>query len=159
MKYLYTAALLAVTAINFAQTHEFIKHNGEKLEVNYIKTEEKLVHYSIPNSAEEKTISMLALAQIQDNNKSNSKIVTDKVHIESASDYRKVQSVRLQETSGLQKIGNVSSFLGQAKGETNQAFTDNALKRLQQLAAKKGAPFMVITSNKPQNLKADLYSY
>ncbi len=159
MKYLYTAALLAVTAINFAQTHEFIKHNGEKLEVNYIKTEEKLVHYSIPNSAEEKTISMLALAQIKDNNKSNSKVITDKVHIESASDYRKVQSVRPQETSGLKKIGNVSSFLGQAKGETTQAFTDNALKRLQQLAAKKGAPFMVITSNTPQNLKADLYTY
>ena len=159
MKYLYTAALLAVTAINFAQTHEFIKHNGEKLEVNYIKTEEKLVHYSIPKSTEEKIISTLALAQIQDNNKSNSKIITDKVLIESASDYRKVQSVRLQETSGLQKIGSVSSFLGQTKGETYQAFTDNALKRLQQLAAKKGAPFLVITSNTPQNLKADLYSY
>lgn len=159
MKYLITLALLICATANFAQTHKFEQHNGQKIEVNYIKTEDNLLYFSLPNSTEEKTISKFAIAQIHENNKKNSIEVSEKVILQDAADYHKVVALSSKQAAGLQKAGSVSSFLGKTKGDTNQAFKDQSIKRLQQLAAKKGAPFMVITSNSPQNLKADLYTY
>ncbi len=159
MKSLFQLILIGCTSISFAQTRDLVQHNGSKIEVNYIKTANDIVYYSSANSSEEKAISKFAVAQIQENDKSSSKTISEKVNITGAADFEKVRVISTQQTIGLKNMGTISSFLGKTKGDTDQAFKDQALKRLQQLAAEKNAPFIVITSNKSQNLKAELYGY
>ena len=63
------------------------------------------------------------------------------------------------ETIGLQKSNVLTGFLGKIKGETRWSMPEMGEKRLKQNAAKKGYPFIVITSNKTDNLKAIGYTY
>ena len=50
MKHILKALTLLFTASLIAQSHEIIKHNGEKLEINYIKAEHNLIYYSLPSN-------------------------------------------------------------------------------------------------------------
>ena len=68
MKKILVVLLLTVSATFFGQTNTIIKHNGEKTEINFIKIEDNLIHYSLPGSFEENKISKHAIAQL--NNKS-----------------------------------------------------------------------------------------
>lgn len=159
MKNLLTVAAMALTAQLFAQTHEIVKHNGEKLEVNFIKTDGNLVYYSLPASAEEKKISLYAVAQLNEKSKNNSHIISRKININNESDYKKVIVLKESETIGLKKSNDLTGFLGKIKGETRWSMAEMGEKRLKQNAAKKGNQFIVITSNKMDNLKAIAYTY
>lgn len=159
MKNLLTALAIALTAQLFAQTHEIVKHNGEKLEVNFIKTEGNLVYYSLPTSAEEKKISRFAVAQLNEKSKNNSLIMSKKINLNDESDYNKVIVLKESETIGLKKSSDLTGFLGKIKGETRWSMAEMGEKRLKQNAAKKGDQFIVITSNKTDNLKAIAYTY
>ena len=159
MKKLFTICILLVTASLLAQTHQIIKHDGEKMEVNYIKTENNLVHYTLPQSAEEKTISQFAVAQLNEKVKSDLKIISEKIHLSGKSDFKKVVVLKKHQTIGLKESGMITSFYGGTKGESPQSFTDNGEKRLKQNAARMGFPFIVILSNKPNDLKAAIYTY
>ena len=159
MKNLITAIALIVTAQLFAQTHEIIKHNGDKLEVNFIKTEGNLVYYSLPASAEEQKISLYAVAKINEKIKNNSWIMSKKIDLRDKSDYRKVIVLKASETIGLKKSNDLTGFLGKIKGETRWSMAEMGERRLKQNAAKKGNQFIVITSNKTDNLKAIAYTY
>ena len=46
MRTFITLLFLAISAPFFAQSHTLVKHNGEKLNVNYIKTENNLVYFN-----------------------------------------------------------------------------------------------------------------
>lgn len=159
MKNLLTAIAVLLTAQIFAQTHEILKHNGEKLEVNFIKTEGNLVYYSLPNSVEEHKISRYAVAQLNEKSKNNSRIISKKIDITSNSDYKKIIVLKESETIGLRKSTDLTGFLGKIKGETRWSMTEMGEKRLKQNAAKKGNQFIVITSNKTDNLRAMSYTY
>lgn len=159
MKNLLTAIAVLLTAQIFAQTHEILKHNGEKLEVNFIKTEANLVYYSLPNSVEEHKISRYAVAQLNEKSKNNSRIISKKIDITSNSDYKKIIVLKESETIGLKKSTDLTGFLGKIKGETRWSLAEMGEKRLKQNAAKKGNQFIVITSNKTDNLKAMSYTY
>jgi hypothetical protein len=54
MKTTLIAITILFTAQLFAQTHEIIKHNGEKSEVNFIKVKNNFIYYYLPSSMEEK---------------------------------------------------------------------------------------------------------
>lgn len=159
MKNLLTAIAVIVTAQLFAQTHEIVKHNGEKLEVNFIKTEGNLVYYSLPGSAEEQKISRYAVAEINEKTKNNSRIMSKKIDLIDKSDYKKVIVLKESETIGLKKSIDLTGYLGKTKGETRWSMAEMGEKRLKQNAAKKGNQFIVITSNKTDNLKAIAYTY
>ena len=159
MKNLLTAIAVVFSAQLFAQTHEIIKHNGEKLEVNFIKTEGNLVYYSLPASAEEQKISRYAVAKINEKTKNNSRIMSKKIDLIDKSDYNKVIVLKESETIGLKKSIDLTGFLGKIKGETRWSMAEMGEKRLKQNAAKKGNQFIVITSNKTDNLKAIAYTY
>ena len=159
MKNLLTAIAVLLSAQLFAQTHEIVKHNGEKLEVNFIKTEGNLVYFSLPNSAEEKKISRYAVAQLNEKSKNNSQIISKKIDLIDKSDYNKVIVLKESETIGLKKSTDLTGFLGKIKGETRWSMAEMGEKRLKQNAAKKGNQFIVITSNKTDNLKAVAYTY
>lgn len=159
MKRLFTICILLATASLMAQTHQIIKHDGGKMDINFIKTENKLLYYSLPQSTEEKTISQFAVAQLNEKVKSDLKTVSEKIQLSGKSDFKKVVVLDNHQTAGLKESGMITSFYGGIKGESPQSFTDNGEKRLRQNAALKGFPFIVILSNKPNDLKAVLYTY
>lgn len=159
MKNLLTVIAVLLTAQLFAQTHEIIKHDGEKLNVNFIKVEDNLVCYSLPNSMEELKISRYAINQLNEKAKNNSKIISEKIILTKKSDYKKVVVLKESETIGLKKSNNLTSYLEKAKGETRWSRSKMGENRLKQNAAQKGYQFIVITSNKTDILKAIAYTY
>ncbi|HEU4789015.1 MAG TPA: hypothetical protein VFS71_04960 [Flavobacterium sp.] len=154
-----TAIAVLFTAQFFAQTHEIIKHNGEKLAVNFIKIENNLVYYAHPNSMEEQKISRYAVAQLNGKSKNNSKVISEKINFSEKPDYNKVIILKDFETVGLKKAENLISYLGVVKGETRWSISEIGENRLKQNAASKGRQFIVIISNKMDNLKAVAYTY
>jgi hypothetical protein len=159
MRNLFTILMLTVTASLIAQTHEITKHNGKTMEVNFIKTENNLIYYTSSGSDEEKKISQFAIYKLIEKSKKEVNIISKKIDLSGKVDYRKVIILKPFQTEGLQESGVITSFLGKAKGENNQSFLDQAEKRLKQNAALKGSPFIVIISNKPNELKAVMYTY
>ena len=159
MKNIITAIAVFFTAQLFAQTHEIVKHNGEKFEANFIKIENNLVHYSLPNSSEQHKISRYAVAQLNEKSKNHSKVVSEKINLTEKPDYKKVIVLKESETIGLKKSEDLKSYVGVAKGETRWTLSEMGENSLKQNAAKKGYQFIVITSNKKDNLKAIAYTY
>ncbi|MDP3680576.1 MAG: hypothetical protein Q8R22_07065 [Flavobacterium sp.] len=159
MKNLFIAFTILFTTSLIAQTHQIIKHDGETMDINFIKTANNLVYYTLPQSAEEKTISQYAVAQLNEKSKSDSKIISEKIQLNGKSDYKKVVVLKKHQTIGLKESGIITSFYGGTKGESSLSFSDNGEKRLKQNAALKGSAFIVILSNKPKDLKAAIYTY
>jgi hypothetical protein len=159
MKNLLTAIAVLLTVKLFAQTHEIVKHNGEKLEINFIKTENNLIYYSNPGSIEEHKISKYAVAQLNEKSKNSSKIISEKIHLTQKSDYEKVIVIKEFETIGLKKSEVVTSFIGKVKGQPEYVLNQMTENRLKEKAASKGYPFIVIVSNRTDNLKAITYTY
>lgn len=159
MKNLITVIVVLFTTQFLAQTHEIVKHNGEKLEVNFIKMENNLVYYAFPNSMEEHKISHYAVAQLNEKAKNNSTIVSEKINFNEKPDYKKVIVLKESEAIGLKKSEDLRGYLGVAKGETRWTLSEMGEMSLKQNAAKKGYQFIVITSNKKDNLKAVAYTY
>ena len=159
MKNLFIAFTILFTTSLIAQTHQIIKHDGETMDINFIKTANNLVYYTLPQSVEEKTISQYAVAQLNEKSKSDSKIISEKIQLNGKSDYKKVVVLKKHQTIGLKESGIITSFYGGTKGESSLSFSDNGEKRLKQNAALKGSSFIVILSNKPKDLKAAIYTY
>ncbi|MES2578824.1 MAG: hypothetical protein V4589_14515 [Bacteroidota bacterium] len=159
MKNLFIAFTILFTTSLIAQTHQIIKHDGETMDINFIKTANNLVYYTLPQSVEEKTISQYAVAQLNEKSKSDSKIISEKIQLNGKSDYKKVVVLKKHQTIGLKESGIITSFYGGTKGESSLSFSDNGEKRLKQNAALKGSAFIVILSNKPKDLKAAIYTY
>ncbi|MFV8359756.1 hypothetical protein [Flavobacterium sp. LS1P3] len=159
MKNLFITFTILFTTSLIAQTHQIIKHDGETIDINFIKTTNNLVYYTLPQSAEEKTISQYAVAQLNEKSKSDSKIVSEKIQLNGKSDYKKVIVLKKHQTIGLKESGIITSYYGGTKGESSLSFSDNGKKRLKQNAALKGSAFIVILSNKPKDLKAAIYTY
>lgn len=159
MKNLFIAFTILFTSSLFAQTHEIIKHDGERIDINFIKIENNLVYYTLVQSTEEKTISQYAVAQLNEKLKNDSKIISEKIQLNGKSDYKKVVILKKHQTIGLKESGVITSFYGGTKGETPLSFSDNGEKRLKQNAALQGAQFVVILANKPKDLKAAIYTY
>ncbi|MNX28150.1 hypothetical protein D3C86_582470 [compost metagenome] len=159
MKNLLTAIAVLFTAQLFAQTHEIIKHSGEKFDINFIKIEDNLLYYSLPASIEEKKISNYAVAQLNEKAKNNSQIISEKIHLTEKSDYKKVIVLKESETVGLKKVEDVTGFFGKMKGQSKLTLLEMGEKRLKENAALKGNPFIVILSNKTDDLKATAYTY
>lgn len=159
MKNLFITFTILFTSSLIAQTHQIVKHDGETIEINFIKNENNLVYYTLPKSAEEKTISQYAVSQLNEKSKSTSEVISEKIQLNGKSDYKKVVVLKKHQTKGLKETGMITSFYSGTKGETPLSFIDNGEKRLKQNAADKGSQFIVILSNKPKNLKAAIYTY
>lgn len=159
MKNLLLTAILLFTFSLTAQTHQMVKHDGQTIDVNFIKTENNLVYYTFPQSTEEQLISVYAIAQLTDKSKNTTVNVSEKINMNSKSAYKNVIVLQKNQTFGLKESGVITSFYGGTKGETPLSFTTNGERRLKQNAALKGSPFIVILSNAPRDLKAVIYSY
>lgn len=159
MRNIFAILALSLTVSVMAQTHEITKHNGETMEVNFIKIENNLVYYTNVESNEEKKVSQFAISQLHEKSKNEAKTISEKIIPSGKADYTKVIVLKASQTEGLRESGTITSFLGKTKGETNQSFKDAAARRLKQNAADKGYPFIVILSTKSKDLKAVMYTY
>ncbi|MFV8269788.1 hypothetical protein ACNQGP_07605 [Flavobacterium sp. GT2N3] len=159
MRNLFIAFTFLYTISLIAQTQQIIKHDGSIMDIHFIKIENNLVYFTLPESSEEKTISTYAVAALNTKSKSESTIISEKIQLSGKSGYKKVIVLQKHQTAGLKESGIITSFYGGTKGESPVSFSDNGEKRLKQNAALKGFPFIVILSNKPKNLKAALYTY
>jgi len=159
MKNILTIIAVIFTANLFAQSHEIIKHNGEKLEVNFIKAENNLIYYSLPTSTEEQKISKYAVAQLNDKAKASSKKISENIVTTEQSDYKKVVILKESETIGLNKSEELIGFIGKVKGQPYYELNKIMETNLQKKAASKGVPFIVFVSKDPNNLKAIAFKY
>ncbi|MFV8369251.1 hypothetical protein [Flavobacterium sp. LB2R40] len=159
MRNIFLTLLILFTNSLMAQTHQIIKHDGGIIDINFIKTEASLVHYTLAKSTEEKTISQFAVAQLKERSQSYTQMITEKIQLKGKLDYTKIIILKKNQTNGLKESGIITSFYGGTKGETPLSFSENGEKRLKQKAALKGHPFIVILSNTPKNLKAITFTY
>ena len=146
------AVLMAVSIT--AQTHEILKHNGEKVLINYIKTDTNLIYFSNPNSSEEVKISTYVVQSLTEKSTGKIQDVSSKLEAN-----KEVIFLKNNEIDGLQKVAHISVFLGRPKGMSFNDLSVFKKKRLQEKAIQKGAVFIVITSETFDTTQADLYSY
>nr|WP_314866738.1 hypothetical protein [uncultured Flavobacterium sp.] len=142
-----------------AQTHELVKHNGEKKGINYSKTEHNLVCFSNTNSLEESKISKYAVQSIIDKVTGSIQIISSKIDVKDKDGFRDVLFLKESETMGLRKGETISVFFGRTKGFSDYDLVTMKKRRLQEKAAQKGSPFLVITSELYDETKAVLYYY
>ncbi len=137
-----------------AQTHEIVKHNGEKVLINYIKTDTNLIYFSNPNSWEEGRISTYAVQSLKEQSSGIIQVISSKVDIDNGFVF-----LKNNEIAGLRKVASISVFLGRPKGMSFNDLSFLKKRRLQEKATQKEALFVVITSETFDTIKADLYSY
>jgi hypothetical protein len=137
-----------------AQTHEILKHNGEKVLINYIKTDTNLIYFSNPNSSEEGKISTYAVQSLKEQSSGIIQVISSKVDIDNGFVF-----LKNNEIAGLRKVASISVFLGRPKGMSFNDLSFLKKRRLQEKATQKEALFVVITSETFDTIKADLYSY
>lgn len=148
-----------VSFLMSAQTHDLVKHNGEKIAVNLVKQENNLVYFSKPNNTEIEKISKYAVASVT--NKSNGEVTTisNKINCKDKTNYTEVVFLEQSQTIGLQKGESINSFFGVTKGQSDYDLKKMKKRRLQEKAASLKSPFVVIVSEKPDETKAVLYQY
>jgi hypothetical protein len=142
-----------------AQTHELLKHNGEKLEINYIKTDQNLLHFSTPQDPQEHTISKFAVASVRNKSNGDIQTISSKAAMQDKKSFQNVVILKENETIGLQKGEAISCFFGINKGMAHYDLMEMKKRRLKEKASKKGSPFIVITSESNDETKALLYNY
>ena len=154
MRKVFVILAVLMTVSITAQTHEILKHNGEKVLINYIKTDTTLIYFSNPNSSEEGKISTYAVQSLTEKSTGKIQVVSSKLETN-----KEVIFLKNNEIDGLQKVAHISVFLGRPKGMSFNDLSVLKKMRLQEKAIQKGAVFIVITSETFDTTQADLYSY
>jgi hypothetical protein len=154
MRKVFVILALFIAVSITAQTHEILKHNGEKVLINYIKTDTNLIYFSNPNSSEEGRISAYAVQSLKEQSSGIIQVISSKVDIDNGFVF-----LKNNEIAGLRKVASISVFLGRPKGMSFNDLSFLKKRRLQEKATQKEALFVVITSETFDTIKADLYSY
>jgi len=154
MRKIFVILALFMAVSITAQTHEIVKHNGEKVLINYIKTDTNLIYFSNPNSSEEGRISTYAVQSLKEQSSGIIQVISSKVDIDNGFVF-----LKNNEIPGLRKVASISVFLGRPKGMSFNDLSFLKKRKLQEKATQKEALFVVITSETFDTIKADLYSY
>lgn len=159
MKTIFTLALTFITTLLFAGSHEIIKQNGEKLDVNYVITKDNTVYYSLPGSSALNEISTFAVNKVIE--KSTTKVLLDnsKTDVSGESGYKNVQFLLSDQTKGLAQGVTLNTTIHKAKGQSASDWKAQAHARIQKQAAAQGFPFVVITTQTDSKIVAVAYGY
>ncbi|WP_394772988.1 hypothetical protein [Flavobacterium sp.] len=159
MKILFFTMSILFANIAISQTHQITKHNGEELDVNFIKLENDLVYYSFNGSSEEHKISKYAISKITNKQSNQTQKVTDKVIVDSKSDYKLVTVLSQEKTIGLKQVANFSGVSIKTKGEPPIANQNHTALRIKTQSALSGYPFVTITDKGNGMYEAVAYVY
>jgi len=144
MKNLFFTLAILFANIAISQTHQITKHNGEELDVNFIKNENSLIYYSFNGSAEEHKISKYAVSTITNKQTNQTQKVSDKVIVDSKSDYSMVTVLPQEKTIGLKQAANFTGVSTKTKGEPPMANQNHTAMRIKTKSASNGYPFVSI---------------
>lgn len=144
MKILFFTLSVLFANMAISQTHQITKHNGEQLDVNFIKLENDLVYYTLDGSSEEHKISKYAVSKITNKQSNKTQKISDKVIVDSKSDYKFVTVLAQDKTIGLKQAANFSGVSTKTKGEPPMANQTHTALRIKTQSASKGYPFVSI---------------
>ena len=147
MKNLFFTLAILFANIAISQTHQISKHNGEELDVNFIKQENGLIYYSLNGSSEQYQITKYAVSKITNKQTNQTQKVSDKVIVDSKSDYKMVTVLSQEKTIGLKQAANFSGISTKTKGEPPIANQNHTALRIKTQSASKGYPFVSIVEN------------
>lgn len=159
MKILFFTLSILFANISISQTHQISKHNGEELDANFIKFENDLVYYSFNGSSEEHKISKYAVSKITSKQSNQTQKVTDKVIVDSKSDYKLVTVLSQEKTIGLKQVANFSGVSTKTKGEPPIANKNHTAMRIKTESASNGYPFVSIIEKGDGKYEAVAYMY
>lgn len=159
MRTFITLLFLAIATPFFAQSHTLVKHNGEKLNVNYIKTDNNLIYFNSGKDQVEQTISTFAVAELINTTTNAITKVSDKIVVSGEQDYKKVMVIAPNTTTGLSSIVTDSKFVNRVKGQSPVAVQQQNIIALKRKAAKEGVPFVALTQNNRVESSATMYTY
>jgi len=158
MKNLFFTLAILFANIAISQTHQITKHNGEELDVNFIKNENGLIYYAVNGSAEEHKISKYAVSKITNKQTNQTQKISDKVIIDSKSDYSMVTVLPQEKTIGLKRAANFTGVSTKTKGEPPMANKNQTALRIKTKSASNGYPFVSIIE-KDGKYEAIAYMY
>jgi hypothetical protein len=153
MKKLFFVAIIALIGnAVFAQTDKLLKHSGETLDVKIIKIGETTISYKYPGEDAEQLIGKFAVATITYSSGRKEQI-SEKIEISSKDDWEKVEILTdKSQVIGLKKGEEVrGKTSGLLSYNTAGSADKKATKRIKEDAAEKGAPFILMTSDKTDN--------
>lgn len=159
MKNLFFILTILFANIAISQTHQITKHNGEEVDVNFIKHENDLIHYSLNGNFEEQKISKYAVSKITNKQTNQTQKISDKIIVDSKSDYKLVTVLSPEKTIGLKQVGNFSGISTRTKGEPPIANQNNTYMRIKMQSASSGYPFVSIVENSDGKYEALAYVY
>lgn len=159
MKIKFLILGLLFTSFAFSQTHQIIKHNGEQLDVNYIKQDNDLIYYSLNGSQEQLTISKYAVAALNENGSSKLKTISPKIVIADKREYNSVKVLKPSQTIGLKEVETFTGLSTKTKGESPLALKEHTERRIKTKSAVNGYPFVSIVEKPDGMYHAIAYVY
>ncbi|WP_035646692.1 hypothetical protein [Flavobacterium sp. ASV13] len=159
MKILYFTLAMLFANIAISQTHQITKHNGEQLDVNFIKNENGLIYYSLNGSTEEVKISKYAVAKITNKQTNQTQKISDKIVVDSKDDYKMVTVLPQEKTIGLKQAANFSGVSTRTKGEPPIANQNHTAMRIKTQSATNGYPFVSYIQKSDGKYEAVAYMY
>lgn len=159
MRKFITILLAAFSFPIFAQTHILVKHNGDKIPVNYIKTNNNLIYYTTGENQMEHTIATFAVAELINKSTNSATKVTDKISINGEQDYKKVVLIGEEQIKGLTPTAIKLKLANRVKGQSPLAVKDQNVLILKKKAAKEGIPFVSLIQNSRADSSAKMYTY
>ncbi|WP_281231294.1 hypothetical protein [Flavobacterium gelatinilyticum] len=159
MKVLYFTLALLFANVAISQTHQITKHNGEQLDVNFIKNENGLIYYSLNGSSEEVKISKHAVSSITNKQTKQTQKISDKIVVDSKDDYKMVTVLPQEKTIGLKQTGTFTGVSTRTKGEPPIANQNQTAMRIKSKSALNGSPFVSITEKADGKYEAVTYVY
>lgn len=155
----FTLSLLLFANIAISQTHQISKHNGEQLDVNFIKHENDLIYYAENGSQEEIKISRHAVSHVTNKQTNQTQKISDKIIVDSKDDYKMVVVLPKEKTIGLKEAGNFSGVSTRTKGEPPIANQKQTAMRIKTQSAVNGYPFVSIVEKDNGKYEAVAYVY
>jgi hypothetical protein len=158
MKTLLTFLSIGFSISIFAQSHVLVKHNGEKLNVNYIKTNNSVIYFNSGKDQVEQAISTFAVAELIHNATNQSTKVSDKIVVSGKQDYKKVIVIDPNATFGLTKVNStiVSNII---KGLSPMIVMQQNKVASKRKAAIEGFPFVSVVGENTATSNVSMYTY
>ncbi|WP_289663978.1 hypothetical protein [Flavobacterium panacagri] len=159
MKILYFTLAMLFANVAISQTHQITKHNGEQLDVNFIKNENGLIYYSLNGSSEEVKISKHAVSSITNKQTKTTQKVSDKIVVDSKDDFKMVTVLPQEKTIGLKQAASFTGVSTRTKGEPPIANQKQTAMRIKTKSASNGSPFVSIVDKGDGKYEATTYVY
>ena len=159
MKVIYFTLSFLFANIAISQTHQITKHNGEELDVNFIKHENDLLHYSLNGSYEEIKITKHAVSHVTNKKTNQTQKISNKIVVNSKSDYKLVKVLPQEKTIGLKQVANFSGVSVKTKGEPPIAQQQRTAMLIKTKSASNGYPFVSIIEKDNGKYEVVAYAY